>query len=261
MEVTWLTAFVQFRCKVFIMSRLIKVHIEFTVKYYRKDTVIFILLIDISVNNAYNNFIRVKGVVKMAPRSYEANEQIKDERRNQILQSALKIFTRKGLAAAKISDISTDIGISYGLVYHYFKSKEDIYFELVDYAINSIEHVIEEVKREVDEPIEQIQQIAARVLSSIENKDTSGFYYVLIMNAITCEAAPIPASKIIEECMNRLALLADIISNGQKRGQIREGDPMELAVTCFSALIGLASLKVSGTIKTLPDSDVLMRLF
>ena len=197
----------------------------------------------------------------MAPRSYEANEQIKDEKRNQILQSALKIFTRKGLAATKISDISTDVGISYGLVYHYFKSKEDIYFELINYAINSIKNVIEEIKREVDEPIEQIQRIAARVLSSIENKDTSGLYYVLIMNAITCEAVPISAPKIIEECMNRLALLADIISSGQKKGQIREGDPMELAVTCFSTLIGLASLKVSGTIKTLPDSHILMRLF
>lgn len=219
------------------------------------------LLIDISIHNVYNYYIKGKGVVDMAPRSHEANEQIKDERRNQILQSALKIFTRRGLAATKMSDISTDTGISYGLVYHYFKSKEDIYSELINYAINSIEKVIEEIKKKTDEPIEQIQQIFTRVLNSVENKDTSGFYYVLIMNAITCEAVPVSAPKIIEECMNRLALLADIISNGQKKGQIREGDPMELAVTCFSTLIGLASLKVSGTIKTLPDSDILMRLF
>ena len=96
MKVIWFTVFVQFRCKVFIMSILIKIRMEFTVKYYRKSTITFILLIDMLINNTHNYLIKVKGVVNMAPRSYEANEQIKDERRNQILQSALKIFTRKG---------------------------------------------------------------------------------------------------------------------------------------------------------------------
>ncbi len=194
-------------------------------------------------------------------RNIEINEQIKEERRSQILLSALKIFTKKGLAAAKMSDISEDTGISYGLVYHYFKSKEDIYTELIRHAVDSLGKVVLEIRSKEEEPVEQIRQIASRVINSIANKDASGFYYVLVINALTCEAVPVQASVIIEECMKRLSLLADLITEAQQRGQIREGDPMELAITCFSTLIGLASLKVSGTIQKLPDAEILMRFF
>ena len=55
------------------------------------------------------------------PRSEEANVQIKDDRQKQILASALKVFIHKGFAATKMSDIATEAGISYGLMYHYFQ--------------------------------------------------------------------------------------------------------------------------------------------
>lgn len=197
----------------------------------------------------------------MSPRSIKANEQIKDERRSQILLAALRIFTRKGYSATKMSDIANDVGISYGLVYHYFKSKDEVYTELIEYAVNSIGKVIEETKEQVEKPLDQIRQIAARVLDSVENKEASSYYYVLVMNAITCEAIPAPTDKIIKESMLRLKLLSDIIAKGQQSGDIREGNPMELAVTCFSTIIGLASLKVSGTIERMPDPKIIMRLF
>lgn len=197
----------------------------------------------------------------MSPRSIEANEQIKDERRSQILLAALKIFTRKGFAAAKMSDIANEVGISYGLVYHYYKSKEEVYTELIEYAVNSIGKVIVETQRRVEKPVEQIRQIALRVFNSVEHKKASGYYYVLVINAITCKAIPASTSKIINQSIERLKLLSDIIAKGQQTGEIREGDPMELAITCFSAVIGLASLKVSGTIKKMPDPEIIMRLF
>lgn len=197
----------------------------------------------------------------MSPRTIEANEQIKDERRSQILLTALKIFTHKGFAAAKMSEIANESGVSYGLVYHYFKSKDAIYTELIEHAIDSLGKMIEKVKIDIEGPVEQIHEIAVRVFDSIENKEASGYYYMLMMNAITCESMPVSAARIIKESMARLTMFSDIISEGQEKGQIPEGDPMELAITCFSAVLGLASLKVSGTIPELPDLNILMRIF
>lgn len=196
----------------------------------------------------------------MSPRSVENNEQLKDERKNQIILSALKVFTKKGFAASKISDIANDAEVSYGLVYHYFKSKDDIYTELIEHAISSLGKVIEETKMNTEEPIEQIRQITSRVLDSVEHKKTSCYYYVLVMNALTCEAMPVSTAKIIKESLSRLNMFSAIISAGQKQGQIREGEPMELAITCFSTVLGLASLKVSGVIPKMPDSEILMRI-
>lgn len=197
----------------------------------------------------------------MAPRSVEANEQIKDERRNQILLAALKSFTKNGFSATKMSDIANDTGISYGLVYHYFKSKDEIYTELIEHAIDSLGNVIEEKQATVDEPIEQIRRIAYRVFDSVDSREAPGYYYVLMLNAITCQATPVSSSNIIKESVNRLTMFKEIIARGQELGQIREGDSMELAVTCFSAILGLASLKVSGTISKMPDPEILMWLF
>jgi AcrR family transcriptional regulator len=68
----------------------------------------------------------------MSPRNEEQNELIKDERREQILSAALKVFARKGFAAAKISDIVARAGMSHGLVYHYFKSKEELGYAVLN---------------------------------------------------------------------------------------------------------------------------------
>ncbi len=59
----------------------------------------------------------------MSPRKEEQNQQIRDERREEILQAALRVFARKGLVAAKITDIANAAGLSHGLIYHYFSSK------------------------------------------------------------------------------------------------------------------------------------------
>jgi hypothetical protein len=56
-------------------------------------------------------------------------------------------------------------------------------------------------------------------------------------------------------------MLICIIEDGQRKGQIMQGSPAELATTFFSAILGLASLKVSGTIASMPDPEVLMRIF
>ncbi len=46
------------------------------------------------------------------------------EKRKAILDAAVKVFARKGYYGCRVSDIAEEAGVAYGLVYHYFKSKE-----------------------------------------------------------------------------------------------------------------------------------------
>ena len=197
----------------------------------------------------------------MAPRTIEANKHIKDNRKSQILLAALKLFTRKGYTATKMSDISDLLGTSYGLVYHYFQSKEDVYAELLEYAIHSIGNMIEEIRRSYNEPLLQIQNIICRVLKSVETEEASAYYYILVMNALVYETPPLSREAMMREAMASLSEIGDIIAAGQAAGQIRDGSPIDLALTCFSTIIGIASLKVSDFIQKTPDPDLLMRLF
>src|SRR5512140_2780291 len=65
------------------------------------------------------------------PRTAEAVQKIRDERHDQIIQAALRVFARRGFAATKITDVAAAAGISHGLVNHYFASKEELYQAIV----------------------------------------------------------------------------------------------------------------------------------
>lgn len=195
------------------------------------------------------------------PRSDQANIQIKDDRQKQILCSALKVFIRKGFAAAKMSDIAVEAGVSYGLMYHYFQSKEEIYAELVKGAIASSRQVLEEVQAESAEPIDKIRMLIRIIFESVGGRQSAGYYFVLMMGAMTSGAYPSLALEHPHGPGRPFELLVGIIEEGQRKGQIARGDSAQLATTFFSAILGLASLKVSGTIASMPDPELLMRMF
>lgn len=56
----------------------------------------------------------------------------KKEKEQAIFEAALKIIKQKGFHKARMSDIAKEAGISYGLVYHYFKNKEDLFDAIIN---------------------------------------------------------------------------------------------------------------------------------
>lgn len=68
----------------------------------------------------------------MSPRSSEQFKELRDASRQKILDASLELFGTKGYESTTISDIVKSAGISKGLIYHYFESKEDILKNLID---------------------------------------------------------------------------------------------------------------------------------
>ena len=48
------------------------------------------------------------------------------DKRRQILDAAVTVFARQGFHATRVSDIADEAGVAYGLVYHYFNSKDQV---------------------------------------------------------------------------------------------------------------------------------------
>ena len=72
-------------------------------------------------------------------RSAKDNQEIRDARREEILAAAARVFAEKGLANTKISDIASAAGLSHGLVYHYFESKDAVFGAIVDQMIEKVD--------------------------------------------------------------------------------------------------------------------------
>jgi AcrR family transcriptional regulator len=71
------------------------------------------------------------------PRTKAQNEEIRNKTRKLILDSSLKLFANKGFHGTSISDIAKAAGISKGLAYNYFESKQQIVEAIFEEAIST----------------------------------------------------------------------------------------------------------------------------
>jgi AcrR family transcriptional regulator len=73
----------------------------------------------------------------------EKRDQVREERRRQILDAALTVFSRKGFHAANVSDVAAEAGVSQGTIYWYFDSKDELFqaalvSAAIDFGVDSI---------------------------------------------------------------------------------------------------------------------------
>lgn len=91
------------------------------------------------------------------------------DKRRLILDAAVRVFARQGFHACRVSDIADEAGVAYGLVYHYFASKD----EVLDTLFLERWNVMLELIRQVDEeqlPIrEKLEAIAAFIVDSYQH--------------------------------------------------------------------------------------------
>ncbi|HNO32643.1 MAG TPA: TetR/AcrR family transcriptional regulator [Anaerolineales bacterium] len=196
-------------------------------------------------------------------RNQETNQKLKDERREQILSAALLLFASKGLAATKVSDIADAAGMSQGLMYHYFKAKEEIFIELIRSAFEKINFACSELERMPDPPQEKIRMALAALLQGIQENADHARYHLLIAQATASEAIP-PEARAIIERENQLPYecIARIMQQGQREGSIRAHDTQELSLVFWSSIRGLAIYRaLHGESYRSPDPELLMRVF
>lgn len=75
----------------------------------------------------------------MSPRTPEQFEEIREAKKALILDTALELFANEGFFKTSISDITKKAGISKGLIYNYFESKEDLIRTI---AFNGIDNLL-----------------------------------------------------------------------------------------------------------------------
>src|ERR1700742_4936704 len=56
----------------------------------------------------------------------EALAERTTDRRRELLDAAVRVFARKGFHAARVGDVAEEAGVAHGLLYHYFRSKDEV---------------------------------------------------------------------------------------------------------------------------------------
>ncbi|YCA45196.1 TetR/AcrR family transcriptional regulator [Bacillus sp. JZ8] len=196
------------------------------------------------------------------PRQDQQNKQIRDERRAQILQAALRVFARRGMVAAKISDIAKEAKLSHGLVYHYFKSKEEIFMTLVQKALESSLNVIYYANEQVGTPLEKLRWMTEQIMKSINNGEEVLLFLIMIQ-ASTSDIVSEEVKEILtgEHAVSPVMATIPLIMEGQKVNEIKQGDPVQLAVTYYAFIQGLAINKIQWEECPMPEAHLIMNIF
>ena len=197
----------------------------------------------------------------MSPRNEESNKQIRDERREQILRAALQVFARKGLAATKISDIAAAAQLSHGLIYHYFKSKDEIFTVLATEALETSSNIIAYAANLPGTPWERLTTMTEAIVPTAY-QGIGPFYFLIVIQAFTSEAVPAQVKEVAaKQSSVYTEHLVPLIREGQQRGEVSEGDPFQLAVAYTSLIQGIGIVKtLGGEELPLPTPEMILRL-
>jgi TetR/AcrR family fatty acid metabolism transcriptional regulator len=93
------------------------------------------------------------------------------DKRRQILDAAIRVFARQGFHACRVSDVADEAGVAYGLVYHYFQSKEEIMGTLFSERWQIMLDAIAEIDRTQDIPArDKLYLVASFIIDSYRHE-------------------------------------------------------------------------------------------
>ncbi|OXM82867.1 TetR family transcriptional regulator [Paenibacillus rigui] len=170
----------------------------------------------------------------------KANEeqaaQSYDERREQIKKAALKVFANRGIAGTKMSMIAAEAGISQGLSYRYFSSKEEIFTILVQEAMEQAESAIKNVGQLPGTPTEQLRALTINMLDP-DHK----LVFLLLQQARTSDDVPEKVRLLLEQYSPKSIIdqLIPTFVRGQQAEEFCIGDPYKLLFLYFTVITGL----------------------
>jgi TetR/AcrR family fatty acid metabolism transcriptional regulator len=172
-----------------------------------------------------------------------------DDKRERILQAAIKVFARKGYFAARVSEIARKADVADGTIYLYFQSKEDLLVSLFDAVMKEhIEQARSELLKAPTVP-DKLRVIAAHHLRAMgQNRDLAIVFQVELRQS----------TKFMERftaswLQDYFALMGAVIEEGQRDGSLRPELPRKVVV---KALFGALDEMVTSWVLSRRDYDL-----
>jgi TetR/AcrR family transcriptional regulator, fatty acid metabolism regulator protein len=169
------------------------------------------------------------------------------ERRRQILQAAVRAFARKGHHSCRVSDIASEAGVAYGLVYHYYASKEALLEAIFKETWGAMVETINSVEQ-LDEPArERVRKVTEIVLRTW--KRDPELVRVLVREVTRSSQV----EQETEEIELALAALQRIVEHGQCAGEFRGDVDARLTATIWYG--ALEEILTGWAFGQLPDGE------
>lgn len=178
------------------------------------------------------------------PRTKEQYEEMRNATRQKIQSAGMRLFVQKGFGSTNVQDIADAAGISIGLLYRHYKTKDSLFNELVEFALDGLTQIIQTFE-DADSPKKLMTQFVDEIYHDMQDGEELANLLIL-MNQLffSGDGANRKQAEVLEVNGRLLRSTAALIKKGQESGDFRPGDAHEMAVLFYSALQGLADMKV-----------------
>lgn len=172
----------------------------------------------------------------MSPLNDEQLKAIKAERKQQIMAAAMKVFADNGLKLTKISMIAKEAGVSHGLLYHYFSSKDEVLHTSLSWATEDTAELFGKLEADGLTAYEKIHEFIKFALT-----EGSSDIFRVIQHIIRSEDAQEETKKLVEkQGAVYIEKLYPLFVQAQKDGDFIAGDieeHLELFLTVLSGIM------------------------
>ncbi len=171
------------------------------------------------------------------------------EKRRAILDAAVVVFARQGFHSARVSDIAEEAGVAYGLVYHYFDSKDQMLNEVFSERWSLLLAAIRAADTELSSPREKLEAAAGFIIESYRHDPD---LMKVIIVEVTRAANSFGRTHLpeIREAYNQIA---KIVADAQADGEFRDDVTPEFAAMLFYGAI--EQLLTGWIFEVVPQAD------
>jgi TetR/AcrR family transcriptional regulator, fatty acid metabolism regulator protein len=170
------------------------------------------------------------------------------DKRRMILDAAVRVFARQGFHTCRVSDIADEAGVAYGLVYHYFGSKDEVLDTLFLERWDVMLEAIGEVDGRDAAAREKLYAIASFIIDSYRHDPD-------LMKVIIVEvtrAANSFGARHLAKITEAYGKISGIVEKAQRSGELRDNVTPEFAAMAF---YGTIEQVLTGWIFGLLDED------
>ncbi|MBA3421701.1 MAG: TetR/AcrR family transcriptional regulator [Thermoleophilaceae bacterium] len=171
------------------------------------------------------------------------------DKRRLILDAAVGVFARRGFTACRVSDVADEAGVAYGLVYHYFDSKEEILDTLFVERWQLMLDAIEAIDRGEASGREKLGLVASFIIDSYRHSPD-------VMKVIIVEVTRAAHSfglEHLDHIRTAYDRIGRIVEAASRDGEFKPGISSQFAAMCFyGAIEQLLSAWIFGL---LPRTD------
>jgi AcrR family transcriptional regulator len=157
--------------------------------------------------------------------------------REEILSAAEKVFAAKGFFPTTMSDIARKAEFGTGTLYKYFKSKEELYFTLIDEKVEEVNRLVNAELSQKTSGVEKIRKVLGLQFEFIERNRDFFRIYISERSRFEWTIKDDLGKGIHDKMITYINALAEVMRQGIKEGEFKPMNPLDLA----HALVGMVN--------------------